>query len=272
VTTVEWLALTLLGIGAMVAGWLAGTALQLPLLGGGLAAAGVAAALSGTGGVAWKHVLAAEAEKSGRARWTLGVATALAACIAGGGMLWSGWLAQSSAATNDQGWNDFLNQLLQEPADPTVEASSAAPAASATASAVPTTFPTTSSPASAIASPSVSASVSPARPGAAAGSARPAVAGLTRELNQAMIAAAAQTLHESAATLRGQLNGGSSLREVAATDGVPFTSVQDAVENALKPVLSRAVAAGTLSSSQETALLKAVMSPQFGTRPGLPKA
>ena len=87
-----------------------------------------------------------------------------------------------------------------------------------------------------------------------------------------MLAAAANTLHLSPATLEGRLTAGESLRAVASSQGVPFGTVQSAVSAALQPVLRAAVQQQALTSSQETAILQAVSSAKFGTQPGLPRA
>ncbi len=162
-------------------------------------------------------------------------------------------------------WANVLNQLLAAGPD-----ADAAPQATPLPSAIVQPSALATAP-SASASAAAPPSARPSNLPSASASARAASEAPWRELDQTMLFAAAQTLHLGVPALRGELRGGISLREVATAQQVPFNAVQTAIETAIKPLLSSAVQQGSVTSAQSTAMLKAVLAPQFGTRPGVPR-
>jgi hypothetical protein len=79
---------------------------------------------------------------------------------------------------------------------------------------------------------------------------------------KAAMDAAAKALGMKATELQQQLQSGKSLKDVAATRGVDFSTVQNAVSDAVKPQLDQAVSDGQLTTSQASSALGRLTSGQ----------
>jgi hypothetical protein len=79
---------------------------------------------------------------------------------------------------------------------------------------------------------------------------------------KAAMDAAAKALGMKATELQQQLQSGNSLKDVAAARGVDFSTVQNAVSDAVKPQLDQAVSAGQLTTSQASSALGRLTSGQ----------
>ena len=275
--TAEWIGVALLGVIVLVAAWSSQAALGLPTLATGLAATAVALIVGGLAGIAWHQLLPSETARPATARFALLSTTAVVMCALVGVILWTGSLAQSGSAA--QGWTDFLNELLaSSPDDVGVDASIASSVPTPVLTSVPAVSATAGSTAQAAATAQPVAATPPttspptaSRPVVPVAAQRPPTAQLVRQLDGAMLAAAAQALHLGLPELRSRLRAGVSLREVASTQEVPLSAVQEAIHAALTPLLTNAVQHGVISSAQRVSMLKAVLSQQFGTSPGLPR-
>jgi hypothetical protein len=82
---------------------------------------------------------------------------------------------------------------------------------------------------------------------------------------QAAVNAAATALNLQPPNLQSQLRSGKTLKDIAAAQNVDLTKVTTAVTNAVKPQLDQDVAAGRLTSQQETDILKQIAA---GNLPG----
>jgi hypothetical protein len=93
-----------------------------------------------------------------------------------------------------------------------------------------------------------------------------------RQLMTAELNALASALHMSTSDLQSALRSGSTLSQLEAKQKVSDSAVKAAMKNAAKGILDKAVKDGTITQSQEDAILARVGSGKlgdFGFRPGL---
>jgi len=83
-------------------------------------------------------------------------------------------------------------------------------------------------------------------------------AGVMRDLTTAELNAAASALHMSAADFQSALRSGKSLADLETQQKVSDSAVKAAMKSAAKGVLDKAVKAGTITQSQEDAILSRV--------------
>jgi len=270
-STPEWIGVAVLGVAAVLVGWSFETVLELPIPATVLTALAIALVLAALAGITWNQMLpVVDTPSRKKTQSILLVSTSIAICLAASVIAWGGWTAQNTYDV--QIWSGFLNQLLQGNPDDARTAALRTDFSQASPAGIMRAVSATATPAQR----SVAATVSPVlTPDGSAGSPdvaqKPATLGRQGKLDGAMVTAAAQALHLPPANLRGQLSNGTSLRQVAAAQQVPFASVRNAILAAVKPLLDTAVRQGVISSAQEALLLRSVTSPQFGTKPGLPR-
>ena len=91
---------------------------------------------------------------------------------------------------------------------------------------------------------------------------------LAQDLRKAELDAAAKALHlSSSSDLMTQLKSGKSLSDLEQSAGVTDATLRDALKNAAKTVLDKAVKAGTITQAQEDAMLKRIQDAPLGIGP-----